>query len=368
MKKTSQKILSVLLAAGLLPAGCGRSTAAPTAEPAPTAAAAPTLPAATEPLPTETLPPETQPPEEHFLLTFAGDCTLGSNPVNYYAGYGFIKTVGEDYAYPFANVLDYFANDEFTMVNLEGALCDTGNPVAKRHVFRGPTAYTGILTENSVEAVTLANNHAMDYGQSGYDSTRAALDAAGVCYVERDSSNVITTRNGLTIGLYGAAYYYLDTEDMVSEVTAMRDQGVDLIIVAPHWGVEGTYRPTEEQQRFAHAAIDAGADIVFGSHPHVLQPIEAYNGGVILYSMGNFSFGGNGDPQDYDTALVQQEVIRDASGNVTLGQLTAVPACVSSIADRNNYQPTPYPAGSAEYDRVLSKLDGTFTGRNLKIG
>ena len=365
MKKYSTKILPVLLA-GLLLAGCAKS--APETEPLPETTAAPTVPTETEPLPTETQSPETQPPEAHFLLTFAGDCTLGSNPANYYTGYGFIKTVGEDYAYPFANVIQYFENDEFTMVNLEGALCDQGNPVSKRYVFRGPTAYTRILTENSVEAVTLANNHAMDYGQSGYDSTRAALDAAGVPYVERDSSTVVTTQNGLTIGLYGAAYYYLDTEDMVSQVATMRNQGVDLIVVAPHWGVEGTYQPTDVQQDFAHAAIDAGADIVFGTHPHVLQPIESYNGGVILYSLGNFSFGGNGYPQDYDTALVQQEVIRDASGNVTLGQLTAVPACVSSIADRNNYQPTPYPAGSAEYDRVLSKLDGTFTGRNLKIG
>lgn len=365
MKKYSTKILPVLLA-GLLLAGCAKS--APETEPLPETTAAPTVPTETEPLPTETQPPETDPPEEHFLLTFAGDCTLGSSPANYYTGYGFIKTVGEDYAYPFSNVIEYFENDEFTMVNLEGALCDTGNPVSKRYVFRGPTAYVSILTDNSVEAVTLANNHAMDYGQSGYDSTRAALDAAGVPYVERDSATVVTTQNGLTIGLYGAAYYYLDTEDMVSQVTAMRNQGVDLIVVAPHWGVEGTYQPTDVQQDFAHAAIDAGADIVFGTHPHVLQPIESYNGGVILYSLGNFSFGGNGYPQDYDTALVQQEVIRDASGNVALGQLTVIPACVSSIADRNNYQPTPYPSGSVEYDRVLSKLDGTFTGRNLKIG
>ncbi|MDD5863955.1 MAG: CapA family protein [Firmicutes bacterium] len=368
MKQINRKVLPVLLAAGFLLAGCGKSAAAPETEPVPEPTAVPSLSAQTESLAAETQPPETNPPEEHFLLTFAGDCTFGSNPVNYYAGYGFIQTVGEDYAYPFANVIEFFKNDEFTMVNLEGALCDQGNPMQKRHVFRGPTAYVSILTENSVEAVTLANNHAMDYGQSGYNSTKAALDAAGVPYVERDSSTVVTTQNGLTIGLYGAAYYDLDTADMASEVAAMRNQGVDLIVVAPHWGVEGTYHPTDVQQDFAHAAIDAGADIVFGTHPHVLQPIESYNGGVILYSLGNFSFGGNGYPQDYDTALVQQEVIRDASGNVTLGQLTVIPACVSSIVDRNNYQPTPYEPGSPEYDRTMSKLDGTFTGQNLKIG
>ena len=321
----------------------------------------------TEPEPRETEPAETEPPEAHFTLTFVGDCTFGSNPTNYFAGYGFIKTVGEDYAYPFANVIDYFENDDFTMVNLEGPLCDEGNPVQKKHVFHGPTSYVNILTGNSVEAVTIANNHTLDYGQKGYESTIATLEAAGVPYVERDCSTVVTLDCGLTIGLYAAVYYNLDVEDMVAEITAMKEQGVDLIIFAPHWGTEGTYRPTEEQQRVGHAAIDAGAAIVYGSHPHVLQPIETYADGIIYYSLGNFSFGGNGYPQDYDTALLQQEIIRDAQGNVTLGQLTIVPCSVSSISGRNNYQPTPYEAGTEEYDRILSKLDGSFTGPNLKI-
>ena len=142
---------------------------------------------------------------------------------------------------------------------------------------------------------------------------------------------------------------------------------MDLVVFAPHWGVEGTYRPTEEQKQVGHAAIDAGADIVFGSHPHVLQPIEEYGGGILFYSLGNFSFGGNGAPRDYDTALVQQEIIRDGEGNVRLGQLTVVPASVSSVTGRNNFQPTPYEPGTEAYNRVLSKLDGTFSGGNLKI-
>lgn len=308
----------------------------------------------------ETEPVQTEPQEEHFLLTFVGDCTLGANPVNYYADVGFIKTVGEDSAYPFQNVREYFENDDFTMVNLEGALCDEGNPVPKKYNFRGPTSYVNMLTENSVEAVTIANNHTMDYGQRGYDSTLATLESAGVPYVERDSSAIVTTESGLTIGLYGAVYYYLDVEDMAAEIAAMKEQGVDLIVFAPHWGTEGSYRPTPEQVRVGHAAIDAGADIVYGSHPHVLQPIEEYNGGVIYYSLGNFSFGGNSCPDDFDTALLQQEVIRAADGSVRLGELTIVPACVSSISGRNNYQPTPYEAGTEEYDRVLAKLQDTW--------
>lgn len=309
----------------------------------------------------------TEPQPERFTLTFAGDCTLGSNPVNFYAGQGFIKTVGEDYGYPFRNVGDYFTGDDFTMVNLEGPLCDEGNPVQKKHTFHGPAAYTQILTQGSVEAVTIANNHMLDYGEKGYASTVEALDGAGIPYVERDGSRLVKTQSGLTIGLYGMVYYKLDVEDMMEEIRKLREQGAEIVIVAAHWGTEHTYRPTEEQVQVGHAAIDGGADIVFGSHPHVLQPIEEYGDGVIYYSLGNFSFGGNGDPSDYDTALLQQEVLRWPDGRVELGELTRIPACVSSVSGRNNFQPTPMEPGRAEYDRVLSKLDGSFAGPNLPI-
>ena len=351
-----------LLCLGMLLAGCAGETAETTAPVETTVEE--TMEAVTEPT---TAPTETESQEERFLLTFVGDCTFGSNPTNYFAGYGFIKTVGEDYRYPFQNVIGYFESDEFTMVNLEGPLCDEGNPVQKKHTFRGPTSYVNIILQNSIEAVTIANNHTLDYGQSGYDSTVATLNTAGVPFVERDSSTVVTTENGLKIGIYGAVYYKLDVEDMVAEITALKEQGCDLIVFAPHWGTEGTYRPTAEQIEVGHAAIDAGADIVYGSHPHVLQPIEEYNGGIIYYSLGNFSFGGNGYPQDYDTALLQQEVIWDAQG-VHLGELTIVPCNVSSVAGRNNFQPTPYAEDTEEYSRILSKLDGTFSGPNLKIG
>ncbi len=366
---TLRTLLVLLLTVGILitTAACKReepeetvrvTEAVATTEPttAPTETEAPT-----------TAPTETQPQEERFLLTFVGDCTFGASPANYHAMQGFIKTVGEDYQYPFRNVIDYFANDDCSFINLEGALCRYGYPAQKKHTFRGPMEYSAILTENSVEAVTLANNHTLDYGQTGYDDTLQVLQSISVPYAERDSSVVFTLDSGLTIGLYGCVYYKLDVEDMVAEIEAMKAQNVDLIIVAPHWGAEGAYRATDTQVEVGHAAIDAGAHIVWGSHPHVLQPIEAYNGGIIYYSLGNFSFGGNAYPGDYDTALLQQEVIRSADGTVTLGELTIVPCSVSSLPNRNNYQPTPYAADSQEYARVISKLDGSFTGLNLKV-
>ena len=359
------KKLAVFLLAVLLLAGCGSPETEPeTTLPETTAA---TVPETTAEPTTEPTTVPTEPPEEHFQLTFVGDCTFGANPVNYFAGYGFIKTVGEDYGYPFRNVIGWFENDECSFINLEGPLTDTGNPVQKKHTFKGPTAYAQIMTDNSVDAVTIANNHSQDYGQTGYDSTVATLQAAGIPFAERDSSCVFTTENGLKIGMYAAVYYVLDTQVITAEIASLKEQGCDLVIFAPHWGVEGTYRPTQAQVDLAHAVIDAGADIVWGSHPHVLQPIETYNDGIIYYSLGNFSFGGNGYPRDYDTALLQQEVIRAADGTVTLGELTVVPASVSSIPERNNYQPTPCEPGTDMYDRVLQKLDGSWTGPNLPI-
>lgn len=313
------------------------------------------------------LPAEEPAREQRYLLTFVGDCTLGANPNNYYAGVGFIKTVGEDYGYPFRNVLDYFTGDDATFINLEGALTDQGCPVEKTFTFRGPSDYINILTQNSVEAVTLANNHSYDYGQIGYSSTCSLLEGAGISYVERDSARLVTLDSGLKVGLYGTVYY-LDLADMEAEIASLRQQGAELVIVAAHWGYEGSYQPNSEQINAAHGAIDAGADIVWGSHPHVLQPIESYNGGVIFYSLGNFSFGGNAYPKDYDTALLQQEVIRGSDGTVSLGEMKIVPCCVSSVSDRNNFQPTPLAEGTEAYDRVLSKLDGTFSGYNLNIG
>lgn len=313
--------------------------------------------------PAETVSDEVE--QQTFVFTFLGDCTLGAVPTAYYAEVGFVKTIGEDYLYPFENVRQYMENDDFTFLNLEGPLTDTGNPIESRYTFRGPERFVNILTMNSVEGVTIANNHTLDYGMTGMNNTRRVLDEAQIPYAEKDCSRVVTLENGLTVGLYATSFASLDKAAMVSEISAMREQGVNVIIYAAHWGTEGSYRPSGEQKELAYAAIDAGANIVFGTHPHVLQPIEEYNGGVILYSMANFSFGGHQQLRDMDTAVVQQEVILQPDGTVVLGERNLVPCSISSREQFNNYQPTPYEVGSEEYNRVLEKLSGTFTGRDL---
>lgn len=328
---------------------------APARIPETTAVVMQSEPQETEPAQTETEAP-TEPREERFLLTFVGDCTLGGRDSHANIDTGFIKTVNGDYSYPFRNVLEYFENDELTVLNLEGALTEEGYAQQKDFSLRGPNDYVNILTQNSVEAVTLANDHTMDFGQTGYTSTKNQLDSAKIPYVERDSSTLITTKNGLKVGIYGAVYYKLDAGEITAAISKLRKEA-DIVIFAPHWGYEMNPKFNAEQEKIARAAVDAGADIVYGTHPRVLQAMESYKDAVIWYSLGSFSYGGNIKPEDYDSALVQQEVIRAADGTVSLGETIVVPVSISSVPDRNNYQPTPYEEGSEGYVRVLKKLD-----------
>ena len=351
-----------LLLAALLLSGCGRQPETAVETTAPAVTAEPETAAAAEATTVPTLPPD-----QHLIFTFAGDCTLGCHTEHNRAGYGFLMTVGEDYDYPFRNVRTWFEEDDFTMVNLEGVLGNRGSPAGRKYAFRGYGSYVNILTQNSVEAVSLANNHTRDYGEEGYTETKRLLDEAGVSYVEQNSSTVITLENGMTVGIYGTVYNSIHQKPVAEGIAALKAQGVDLIIYAPHWGTEHSFRPTEEQKELGRAAIDAGADIVYGCHAHVLQPIEEYGDGVIYYSLGNFSFGGNIYPSDYDTAMIQQEVILHGDGTVTLGDRTIIPCSISSMEKRNNFQPTPYEEGSEAYLRVLSKLDGSYSGSNLPV-
>ncbi len=309
---------------------------------------------------------QTLPEPVEYTLSFAGDCTLGTSHYTYGNSGTFVRIVGDNYSYPFENVLTYFEDDDFTMVNLEGTFTEHKKPAEKRFRFRAPTTYAKILTTGDVEAVNLANNHSLDFGQIGYEDTKKALDTENVTYVEDCGTAFYTTERGLKIGLY-AAQFDLQVSTMQKGIAALREGGAELVIVSLHFGEEGSYRPTDQQKKHAHAAIDAGADIVYGHHPHVLQPIEEYNGGIIYYSLGNFSFGGNRNPRDKDTAIIRQTVIRESDGTIHLGQTEAIPFCVSSVSGKNDYKPTPYEEGSKKYNRALSKLDGTFTGKDLVV-
>ena len=321
-----------------------------------TTTAAPATTAVPTTVPETTVPPTTTEPEPIvYTLSFAGDCTLGNHRGDYGSAYSFMGIVGQNYDYPFANVLTYFGNDDFTFVNFEGTLTESRSYVEKSFNFHAPADYAKILPAGSIEMVTLSNNHAYDYGYQGYVDTQAALDAENIPYVGSGDTYLYTTESGLIIGVYANAFFY-DAEAMAASIASLREQGAEIVVVAMHWGIERDYYPSSDQIYMAHAAIDAGADIVAGHHPHVLQPMEAYNGGVIYYSLGNFSFGGNYNPSDKDSVVVQQQVLRDPDGTVRLGETIINPCSITSEPSYNNYQPTPLEPDSDAYARVLVKL------------
>ena len=336
----------------------GATTEATTTAPATEA----TTEATTVPATEETTVPEPVP--EHYYLSFAGDCTLGTLYQLYGVSSCFPGIVGENYEYPFAAVQEWFGTDDFTMVNLEGPLTNDGTPAEKTYCFRGDPALAQILPAGSVECVSLANNHSEDFGAVGYENTEKALEGVGVAYVGNGETIMVETERGLKIGILAVAFY-IDHEDMTEQIVSLKDQGAQIVIVSFHWGNEGYYSHTYDQQLYAYTAIDAGADIIFGHHPHVLQSIEEYNGGIIYYSLGNFAFGGNDCPKDFDTALISQEVIVDVDGTVSLGECKAIPCSISPLDNVNRFQPTPYEEGSERYDRVMEKLSGTYSGPDI---
>lgn len=308
------------------------------------------------PEPEETVEPD--PEAEYFTFNFVGDNTL--------AGIGYESTTGGNADYPYANTKEFLDGAEFNFANLECIYSDAPLYSDTLFHFKSPTKNTAMLTWAGIDFVTTANNHTLDYGQRGLDDTVSALEDAGIAYGLDGKTAVFETENGIKIGIY-CGFQYVTERGVVSAINSLKSENVDLIMCAFHWGTEGAYHPTAMQTSLAHAAIDAGADFVYGSHPHVLQPFEEYNGGYIIYSLANWSFGGNSRPADMDTAIVQLTVMRSPEGKVSIAGYKLIPCCVSSVTSYNDYCPTPYEKGTADYDRCMSKLLGTFTGPDLVV-
>ena len=309
----------------------------------------------------------TEPQPIRYVLTFVGDCTMG-NQKGASQSSGFIGTIGKNYDLPFSNVMEYFAKDTATFINLEGTFTDSTNAADKMFVFKGPKDYINILTQGSVEFANVANNHSEDYGKQGYDDTVGLLKEHGIAYGEHKKTTIFEA-DGLKIGVYSVAGAY-NTNGVAENIKALKKAGAEVIIACMHWGEEYYYVPNQDQVAIARAAIDAGADIVYGHHPHILQKIEEYKDGIIFYSLGNFSFGGNSNPADKDTAILQQEFIRYPDGTLEMGELTIIPCYVTGIINEwgNDYQPLPIPETDEEaYQRVLTKLAGKFHLTKLHV-
>ena len=319
-----------------------------------------------EPTPTPTPTPET------YTLSVIGDCTLWSNANYAQHPAGYAGVINGDYSYPFSNTIQYFENDDFTIANFECILSDKNLAYDYTQVyfpFIAPTEYANIIIDGGVDFVTTANNHIMDCYEAGETSTYDTLEAYGIPFGKEGQAQLYTTDSGLVIGIYCSGKDLAPNKTKaLNAIQQLIDDGAEYIICAFHWGQELYYEPNQAQIDLAHACIDAGADLIYGSHTHCLQPIEEYGDGLILYSMGNWTFGGSTMPSDPDTAIVQVELTRNDDGSISRTGMDVIPCCVSSKIDAamaneqnyNDYKPTPYEEGSEGYNRVLSKLTGEF--------
>ena len=295
-------------------------------------------------------------PEVSITISVVGDCTLGTDENFNYARSlnAYNEKNGPEYF--LKNVKGIFESDDLTIANLEGTFTNLTTRADKTYAFKGPAEFVNILTSSSVEAVTLANNHSRDYGTQSLTDTRNTLDEAGVIHFGYDVTKVVDVK-GIKVGLVGI-YELIDhtgrAQQVKDHIAKVKAEGAQVVIVIFHWGIERDAAPNSHQTMLGRLAIDEGADLVCGHHPHVLQGIETYKGKNIIYSLGNFCFGGNSNPSDKDTMIFQQTFTITKDGVKAANVTNIIPCSLSSERNHNNYQPTP--ATGSEAERILKKI------------
>ena len=291
-----------------------------------------------------------------LTVSVVGDCTLGTDENFDYdtSLNAYFESYGKEYF--FQNVKSIFEADDLTIANNEGTFTESYDREDKTFAFKAPASFAGIYSCSSVEAVNTANNHSHDYGEQSFQDTMDALDAEGIVHFGYDETAVMDVK-GVKVGLIGI--YELNDhlerkQQLEDNINKVKDEGAELVIVIFHWGNEKETVPDSNQTTLGRLAIDLGADLVCGHHPHVLQGVEEYKGKNIVYSLGNFCFGGNSSPSDMDTMIFQQTFTITNDGVQDDNVTNIIPCSISSASDYNNYQLTP--AEGDEKTRIMEKI------------
>ena len=289
--------------------------------------------------------------KKQITISFAGDCTLGNDKkVTYFND--MVASQNNDYSYFFSNVKDIFKNDDYTLVNLETTFTDATSYADKQFNFKGDFEYVNILKEGYIEGVNISNNHTMDYLEKGYNDTIMTLENSKIDY-SGDEHIHVEEIDGIRFGFIGFKNANLNYENINDKLNKIKELNPDIIVASCHWGVEGTHEFTIEQQEIGHYLIDNGVDVVIGHHPHVLQGIEEYNNKYIIYSLGNFCFGGNRNPKDKDTMIVQEKFYFENNELINT-ELKIIPCSISSVSEYNDFKPAILV--DDEKQRVLEKV------------
>jgi len=260
-----------------------------------------------------------------------------------------------DPAAPLRDLASLLSSADIAFVNLEAPFSDHGRPVEKGMVFKAEPEMIEALRVAGIDVVSTANNHARDCGSYGVDFTLDWLAKNGIAAVgtghtaEEAHHGAVIERNGHRFGFLAYTYdqsngnhadqddriAMLQPERMSADVANLRTRA-DAVIVSMHAGVEYQKQPNAEQRRFAHAAIDAGASVVVGAHPHVTQPVESYREGAIFYSLGNLVF------DQFQRQETQHGLIADLRfTGAKLSSYSTIPVDIVSTVPRVASQPTP---------------------------
>jgi len=300
--------------------------------------------------------------EVTITLTFAGDCTLGSEEY-IRARDGSFDSYIKEYSveYPLQKVRDIFLQDDWTVVNLESVLSDSAEGENKKQTyrFRGPASFTDILSTGGVETVNLSNNHTDDYGKVGMQSTKDILNTAGIAYCHNEEVYILE-KDGIRIAFMGINVTEYDTlrKTLNERIASLKaDENCQFVVVNFHFGWEYSFVHNKKQKLTSHEVILSGADLVVGTHPHVVQGIEKYKNRLILYSVGNFSFGGNMklNPRSLQAYIAQMK-LTFVDGVFKSQQLTIIPVHTTGTQPQNNFQP--YLVTGEEAQAVVERIQG----------
>lgn len=303
-----------------------------------------------------------------LTITATGDFTIGGDTRKSSSIWAKeLKKQGGDPNFTLVNVRDILFADDMTLVNFEGTLTNTTKiPSSKKgndFLFSAPPEYAAVLAENSVEAVSLENNHVNDHGDAGYRDTQEALDAVGIVWSNSDTVGVYEVK-GVKIAML--SYLCIDRWsslwDKVPQDIAAAKKKYPVVIVSFHWGYEKDYAPRDNQVKMGRLAVDSGADLVIGHHSHRINPIEYYNGVYICYSLGNFCFAGNNKPDDMNSYIFQTRLRITPEEGVKSDGFRIIPISISSSTSYNNFQPTLLTT-STTIDSVMTTLRAN--GRKL---
>lgn len=276
-------------------------------------------------------------------LSFAGDTMLASNKDHTSPGNFNDYVNKKEPTYFLEKVKHIFEKDDFTILNLENALTDQQLPEITKSTdpaywYKSKTSNINILSSSSVEGVSVSNNHTGDYGPIGKQDTIDAIVNANMQY--GDYNNIMYfKKNNYTIAVICKGLWIESQTNNIVKLIKEAEEKSDYQIVFFHGGKERIHQPEEWKIRATRKLIDNGADLVVGSHPHVIQPREIYKGKEIVYSLGNFCYGGNKGPEN--RTIIYQINLTIDKNNTLINEESNIIPCYVYTGTTNNYQPAP---------------------------